>query len=218
MDFMGIYRQPSRLYILILNIATMLASIALFGLGIFGLTSESPILLESRTLSWALIVLSLLIMPVSILGCAGSLGRFKTVLATVDNLMDQAWQNAYVNNQRTLQDLELRLQCCGFSNKTDRAVPSDCHKSPAFGFRTSCQKQLRDSFTRHENMVITAVTVVEILQILALIATLVLWSKLPRDDEVDAQYRSEHSQRLLQGLRDDDQQQAGNYGSVDETR
>ncbi|KAG0022717.1 hypothetical protein BGZ82_010941 [Podila clonocystis] len=243
MDFMDIYRQPSRLYILILNIATMLASIALFGLGIFGLTSESSILLESRALSWALIVLSLLIMPVSILGCAGSLGRFKTVLATygtllsllvlfqlvviiyasirhdkVDNLMDQAWQNAYVHNQRTLQDLELRLHCCGFSNKSDRAAPSNCHKSPAFGFRTSCQKQLRDSFTRHENMVIATVTVVEILQIMALVATIVLWSKLPHDDEVDAQYRSEHSQRLLQGLRDDDQQQAGNYGSVDETR
>ncbi|KAF9305727.1 hypothetical protein BGZ74_009176 [Mortierella antarctica] len=243
MDLMDIYRQPSRLYILVLNIATMVASVALFGLGVFGLASESPILLESRALSWTLIVLSLLVMPVSILGCAGSLGRYKMVLATygallsllvlfqlvvilyasvrhdkVDNLMDQAWQNAYVHNERTLQDLEIRLHCCGFSNKTDRAVPSNCHQSPAFGFHTSCQKQLRDSFTRHENMVIVTVTVVEILQLVALVATMVLWSKLPHDDDVDAQYRHEHSQRLLQGLRDDDQQRAGNYGTVDETR
>ncbi|KAG0089923.1 hypothetical protein BGZ92_003979 [Podila epicladia] len=243
MEFMDIYRQPSRLYILILNVVTMLASVALFGLDIFGLASGSPILLESGALSWTLIALSLLIMSVSILGCAGSLGRCKMVLAAygallsllvlfqlvvilyasvrhdkVDDLMDQAWQNAYVHNQRTLQDLEIRLHCCGFSNKTDRAVPFNCHQSPAFGFHTSCQKQLRDSFTRHENMVIVTVAVVEILQLLALVATMVLWSKLPHDDDVDAQYRREHSQRLLQGLRDDDQERAGNYGTVDETR
>lgn len=52
---------------------------------------------------------------------------------------------------------------------------------------------------------------------MALIAAMVLWSKLPHDGEVDAQYRNEHSQRLLQGLREDDQQQAGIYGAVDET-
>lgn len=83
----------------------------------------------------------------------------------VDNLMDQAWQNAFVNNQRTLQDLEIRLHCCGYSSMNDRAVPSNCHESPAFGFHTSCQKQLRHSFTRHEDMVIAMVTVVEILQV-----------------------------------------------------
>ncbi|KAI9234624.1 MAG: Tetraspanin family-domain-containing protein [Podila humilis] len=241
MDFMDMYRQPSRLYILVLNIATMLASIALFGLGIFVLANESSVLLESRALSWTLVVLGQLIMLVSILGCAGSLGRYKIVLATygillsllvvfqliiiiyasvrqdkVDNLMDQAWQNAFVNNQRTLQDLEIRLHCCGFSNMTDRAVPSNCHESPAFGFHTSCQKQLRHSFTRHEDMVIAMVTVVEILQLMALVTTMVLWSKLPHDDDIDAQYRTEHSQRLLRGLREDDQQER-TYGSVNET-
>lgn len=50
---------------------------------------------------------------------------------------------------------------------------------------------------------------------MALVATMVLWSKLPHDDDIDAQYRAEHSQRLLRGLREDDQQER-TYGSVGE--
>ncbi|KAF9423336.1 hypothetical protein BGZ94_008325 [Podila epigama] len=219
MDFMHLYRQPSRLYILLLNIATMLASISLFGLGIHGLASESSVLLASNMLSWTLIVLSLVTFLVSLLGCAGALGCYKNVLATVEGALDQAWQNAFDNHPKTLQDLEIRLHCCGFEDVTDRAVPKNCRYSPAFGYETSCKAQLRESYMHHENMVITAITIVEALQILALVATMVLWSKLPRGDELDEQYRTEHSRSLLRGLQEDDRRQAATqgYGTIGDT-
>lgn len=83
--------------------------------------------------------------------------------------MDNAWQNAYDNNPRALQDIETRLQCCGYETVTDRAIPKSsklaCRQSPAFGYDISCKDQLKHSYSRHEAVILGVITAVEILQV-----------------------------------------------------
>ncbi|KAF9182828.1 hypothetical protein BGZ51_009217 [Haplosporangium sp. Z 767] len=250
-------QQPLRLYIFILNVLTMLGGIALFGIGICGLVSYTEVLFETKVISWIMIVMGIVVFVISIIGLASVIVEFKRLFGAyaimlcflvlfqlvvliyaltqhdkVDTLMDKAWQNAYDNNPRTLQDIETRLQCCGYETVTDRAVPKTsklaCRQSPAFGYDVSCKDQLKDSYTRHEAAVLGAITAIEILQILALLSSMVLWSKLPTDDEIDEQYRREHSQRLFRGLRDEDQGRSrdiqvaagddrGGYGAIAST-
>ncbi|KAG0210560.1 hypothetical protein BGX28_009196 [Mortierella sp. GBA30] len=214
----------------------LLGSIAFFGIGIYSLASDSQILLVSTMLSWTTIILSGIIFLVSILGCSSALSDIKRVIGTygvllsmlvvlqlviliyaltrhdqVDTILDKAWQNAYDNHPETLQDLETRLHCCGYETVDDRAVPkaykNACRESPAFGYRTSCKKQLKHAYMRHEKVLIGTITGIEVLQILALVSTMVLFSKLPSYEEIGASYRSEHSQRVFRGLREEDRDQ-----------
>ncbi|KAI8357680.1 hypothetical protein B0O80DRAFT_424671 [Mortierella sp. GBAus27b] len=133
----------------------------------------------------------------------------------VDDILDLAWQKAYDHEPRILQDLETSRGCCGYSSVGDRAIPKSskyaCRDSPAFGYDTSCQRQLRQSFLRHENTILGLVAGVQFLQLLALASAMLLWAHLPSDDQIEEQYRGEHSQRLLQGLREEDQQQGQPY-------
>ncbi|KAF9303707.1 hypothetical protein BGZ91_009064, partial [Linnemannia elongata] len=71
--------------------------------------------------------------------------------------------------------------------------------------------QLQDAYYDHERMTIAAITGVEALQLLALLATIALLKKLPSDDTIEDRYSAEHSQRLLRGLRNEDEGRAG-YG------
>jgi len=83
--------------------------------------------------------------------------------------MDSAWQAAYESDPRSLQDIETRLQCCGFAAIDDRAVPKDsknaCAHSPAFGYKVACKKQLRDAYSHHESTVLGVISAIEILQV-----------------------------------------------------
>ncbi|KAI1314537.1 hypothetical protein EDD11_002012 [Mortierella claussenii] len=231
MDFMHLYRHPARLYILAFNIIAMIASVGLAAVGILGLSSSSWVLLNSDMISWFLIILSLFIFLVSLLGCAAALAESRTILGTlsliiyaltqhdnVDSLLDQAWDKAYEHNPRMLQDIETRLQCCGYASVGDRAIPKTspfaCRESPAFGYRSSCQQQLKQSYFRHENALLSFVIGIQFLQILALTATVTLWSQLPSGEEVEDRYRTEHSQRLLRGLQAEDQEQRRYRGTT----
>ncbi|OAQ32895.1 Tetraspannin-domain-containing protein [Linnemannia elongata AG-77] len=241
MDLMHIHRQPSRLYILILNFVTLLASLMLFAAGILELAGgHSQFPLHSDAIAWGLIILSLVVFLVSILGGVTALSPSRRIAYTygtllsilvvlqltfliyamirhdhVDIMMDNAWQKAYDTDERALQDLETRLHCCGYENVTDRAVPKTykeaCLNSPAFGYGVSCKQQLQDAYYDHERMIIAAITGVEALQLLALLATIALLKKLPSDDMIEDRYSAEHSQRLLRGLRNEDEGRAG-YG------
>ncbi|KAG0344282.1 hypothetical protein BG004_004595 [Podila humilis] len=139
-------------------------------------------------------------------------------LIAIGDLMDHAWQKAYNNNKQTIQDLETRLQCCGYADITDRSAPANCANSPAFGYTTSCKARIYDTLTYRQNATITIVTAIELLQIMALTAGLVLWSKLPRENEIDSRYRDEHSRRILQGLSQEDERNEVNqnpgYGTM----
>jgi hypothetical protein len=55
----------------------------LAGVGIFGLASNTHLLLESSALSWSLITLSLFIFLASAFGCLASLADSKPVLRAV---------------------------------------------------------------------------------------------------------------------------------------
>ncbi|KAF9363036.1 hypothetical protein BGX34_005013 [Mortierella sp. NVP85] len=149
---------------------------------------------------------------------------------TVDDILDMAWQKAYDNNPQILQDLEISLGCCGYLSVGDRAIPKmskyACRESPAFGYNVPCQKQLRQSYLRHQNAILGFVTGIQFVQFLALASTVALWSQLPSEHQIEGQYREEHSRRLLQGLRDEDQAQRtesrdenrGRYGTTDVQR
>ncbi|GJJ74682.1 hypothetical protein EMPS_07040 [Entomortierella parvispora] len=141
----------------------------------------------------------------------------------VDTLLDSAWQTAYDSDPRSLQDIETRLQCCGFASVDDRAVPKDsmkaCARSPAFGYKVPCKNQLQQAYSRHEHAVLGVISVIEILQILALVAAVFLYKRIPSDDVLEFGRRSDHSRALLRGMRDEDQgllndqgqQQSGAY-------
>ncbi|KAG0371356.1 hypothetical protein BGZ54_005480 [Gamsiella multidivaricata] len=128
----------------------------------------------------------------------------------VDGILDNAWQRVYDNNPRILQDIETRLACCGYSSVGDRAVPKTskyaCRESPAFGYTVSCQRQIKGAYLDHEDLLLSVVTSIQFLQILALVAAVALWSQLPRSNEIEDRYRVEHSQRLLRGMREDQAQ------------
>ncbi|KAG0294247.1 hypothetical protein BGZ96_001550 [Linnemannia gamsii] len=248
MDLMHIHRQPSRFYILVLNFVTLLASLMLFAAGVRELVGgQTQFLLHSDAISWGLIILSLIVFLVSVLGgiCALSLSKriavtYGTMLSIlvllqlifliyamirhdrVDNLLDNAWQKAYDTNERGLQDLETRLHCCGYKSVMDRAVPKTfkdaCIKSPAFGYSVSCRQQLQEAYYDHERLTIASITGVETLQLFALLAAIALLNRLPSDDTIENRFSTEHSQRLLRGLRAEDEGRAGNgdqFGSAD---
>ncbi|KAF9136236.1 hypothetical protein BGW39_003681 [Mortierella sp. 14UC] len=242
MDLMHVHRQPSRLYILVLNFIALLASLMLFAAGIRELVGgPTRFLLHSDAVSWGLIILSLIVFLVSVLGGVCALSQSKRIAATygtllsilvllqlifliyamvrhdhVGKMLDNAWQKAYDTNERGLQDLETHLHCCGYESVTDRAVPKypkdACITSPAFGYRVSCKQQLQEAYEDHERLTIASITGIEGLQLLALLATIVLLKKLPSDDTIEDRFSTEHSQRLLRGLRSEDEGRAG-YGN-----
>ncbi|KAF9935744.1 hypothetical protein BGZ65_003077 [Modicella reniformis] len=250
MNFMHVYRHPARLYILVLNVIAMIASVGLTGVGIFRLASSTRLLLQSSVLSWSLIVLSLFIFLVSLLGCAAALTESKPVLSAygviqlqygilvvllvllqlsliiyalaqhdkMDDILDMAWQRAYDKNPQIIQDLETRLGCCGYSSVGDRAIPKSskfaCRESPAFGYNVSCQRELRDSYIRHETVLLGFATGIQFLQVvLALASTVALWSQLRGLDQIERQHREEYSRGLLRDLREEDQMQRRVYRS-----
>ncbi|KAF9959314.1 hypothetical protein BGZ72_009891 [Mortierella alpina] len=238
----------------------LLASIALFGVAIYSFATDSQILLESHMLSWTMAILSGIVFLISILGCACAVSEIKRVIGTygvllsvlivlqlfmliyaltrhdqVDSILDTAWQNAYNNQPQTLQDLETRLHCCGYETVTDRAIPKTsnyaCRDSPAFGYQTACKAQLKDAYSRHESAFLGVIAGIEVLQILALVCTMALFSELPSYEEIGTRYRSEHSQRVFRGLRDENPghqrfsevgspsgEERGGYGAVDSQR
>ncbi|KAF9934854.1 hypothetical protein FBU30_010827 [Linnemannia zychae] len=238
MELMYVHRQPSRLYIFIINFVTLLAGLILFAVGIRELADGYiRIVLYSKTLSWSLIVMSVIDFLVSLIGSICALSRSKrisiaygtllTILVVLqlvflayimirhdhmDILLDKAWQNLYDTNERALQDLETRLHCCGYQSVVDRAVPMDsrdaCIKSPAFGYNTPCKKQLQQTYGTYELLTIVSITSIECLQLLALLATIALWRRLPSDDSIDGYLSAESSQRLLDGLRREDEVRA----------
>ncbi|KAG0277050.1 hypothetical protein BGZ95_006601 [Linnemannia exigua] len=217
MDLMHVHRQPSRLYILILNFVTLLVSLMLFAAGIRALVSgPTRFLLHSDAISWGLIILSLIVFLVSVLGGVCALSQSKRIAVTVDMMLNKAWQKAYDTNERGLQDLETHLHCCGYETLTDRAVPKTskdaCITSPAFGYRVSCKHKLQESYEEHERLTIASITVIEGLQLLALLATIAMLKMLPSDDTIEDRFSTEHSQRLLRGLRSEDESRAG-YGN-----
>jgi len=87
----------------------------------------------------------------------------------VDDILDMAWQKAYDNNPQILQDLEISLGCCGYLSVGDRAIPKTskyaCRESPAFGYNVPCQKQLRQSYLRHQNAILGFVTGIQFVQV-----------------------------------------------------
>ncbi|KAF9084804.1 hypothetical protein BGX23_010196 [Mortierella sp. AD031] len=238
MDLMHIHRQPSRLYILFLNFVTLLASLALFATGIHEMADHSEYLLHSDAVSWTLVILSLIVFLVSVLGGVAALSQSKRIVVTygtmlsilvllqlifliyamirhdqVDKMLDNAWQKAYDTNERALQDLETRLQCCGYATVEDRAIPKTskdaCIRSPAFGYSVSCKQQLQEAYDAHERWTVASITGIEGLQLLALLATITLLKRLPSDDSIEDRYSTEHSQRLLRGLRSEDEGRSG---------
>ncbi|KAF8985071.1 hypothetical protein BGZ46_006033 [Entomortierella lignicola] len=236
MDFTRISQLPVRLYMLVSNTITLLMSIGLAAVGIFGFSNVSLVFLEWNSLSWFLVILSLLIFFTSAFGVASTLIEDKRMISTygvmvsflvitqlgfiiytivqhgkIGSMLDQTWQNSYNNSARKLKQIETSLSCCGFSSIEDRAIPKSspdaCRKSRAFGYQVPCQDQLKESYDIHSSATLTCVICIQALQLLALVSAIALWPQIPRDDEVEGQYLVEHSERVLRGLQEEDQEQ-----------
>ncbi|KAF9209758.1 hypothetical protein BGZ49_001400 [Haplosporangium sp. Z 27] len=188
-----------------------LMSIGLAAVGIFGFSNVSLVFLEWNSLSWFLVILSLLIFFISAFGVASTLAEDKRMISTIGSMLDQTWQNSYDNSARKLKQIETSLYCCGFSSIEDRAIPKSspdaCRKSRAFGYQVPCQDQLKESYDIHSSATLTCVICIQALQLLALVFAIALWPQIPRDDELEGQYLVEHSERVLRGLQEEDQEQ-----------
>ncbi|KAF9175532.1 hypothetical protein BGX21_000722 [Mortierella sp. AD011] len=211
-----------------------LMSIGLAVVGVSGLSNISLNLLGLNSLSWILIILSMLILVASVIGCASTLTESRRLVflygvilstlvislfglviytlvqqAKLGSILDKAWQDSYDLHPRKLKDIETRLSCCGFSSVEDRSVPKTspdaCWKSPAFGYQTSCQDPLMESYAMNKSVTLTCVICIEILQLLSLASAAVLWLQIPLDEVIEGQYSAEHSARLLRGLQEEDQ-------------
>ncbi|KAF9905805.1 hypothetical protein EC991_001281 [Linnemannia zychae] len=215
-----------------------LISLMVFAAGIRELVGGPTwFFLHSDAISWGLVILSVIVFLASVLGGVCALSQSKRIAATyratlsilvllqlifliyamarhdhVDKILGNAWQKAYDTNERGLQDLETRLHCCGYESVTDRAVPKyrkdACITSPSFGYKVSCKHQLQEAYEDHERLAVASITGIEVLQLLALLATIALL-KFSSDDTIEERFSTEHSRRLLRGLRSEDEGRAG---------
>ncbi|KAG0239853.1 hypothetical protein BGW41_007433 [Actinomortierella wolfii] len=127
----------------------------------------------------------------------------------LDNVLDLAWGEAYEHDPRLLQDIEIHFQCYGFHTIADRAIPKRRHEEdgpvdpfacrdlPTFGYSQPCQQALLHAFRRHQTWLFVLLLATELAQVVALLAALVLHTRLPTDAEIEQSYHREHADRVF---------------------
>ncbi|KAL1922106.1 uncharacterized protein VTP21DRAFT_10748 [Calcarisporiella thermophila] len=217
--------QAMKFFVLVVNVLTSLAGLALVILGLV-IYLRSDIALYSKTTPIALMILGAVVFVVSFMGCLGAMGELRSVLIIyfslllllvlvqlfitilaftpkIDDAIDAAWQKAYDSDSKLLRDIENEYSCCGLRNVTDRAVPKRapdaCVTSPYFGYDQPCYRQLRKAYKRNGEAIAIGGLVLAVVQILSLMCAGMLISRIPTPEEREREYLAEHERLVRDG-------------------
>jgi hypothetical protein len=238
---MGMTVAAGRLFVILTNTLTTLASLILIGLGLYEFASPE-VRFYSNVIPLATVSLGVLVFLISVTGCFGAIAESRPILVTyfvvllilviaqviaaivtlvdsqnVERILDTAWEKAYQQHPAIIRDIEDEYACCGFKNTTDRAVPKrtpdSCIKSPWFGYDKPCLASLENSYMRHQTMLAVWGIILAIIQILALISAYLLITFLPTPEERERIYRAEHERLVRIGRGEDPEQPTKPYNA-----
>jgi hypothetical protein len=104
----------------------------------------------------------------------------------VDDLLAVAWKNSVVNNNtesiKTIVLIENRFQCCGFSNVTDYAVPTNC--SQVRNITSSCRQQLGQALENSLSTVGATGLAIGLIELIGLLFSVILFRKIAQKENV----------------------------------
>ncbi|RUS21228.1 Tetraspanin family-domain-containing protein [Endogone sp. FLAS-F59071] len=151
--------------VILTNFLSLVVGLILIGIGSYTFNS----LRISQSLSLSLIALGGFITLVSFCGCWGSENEHINLLRvyvvvlillvlcqivigiiafkhrdSMDEFLDDAWDQAYRKDTKLINNVEQYFECCGFSSPMDRAVPAQC--SINYGYVSSCRESLHSTF------------------------------------------------------------------------
>jgi len=226
--------RSMKLFVIVLNILTALAGLALVVFGIYALY-RSELVLYSKSVPVTLIVSGSIVFLISFVGCFGAemenrttlmayFGAFLLVVLAqvivtiyafsntdkIDDTIDKAWQRAYDHRPKLIRTIEDEFSCCGYRNIYDRAVPNNCTSSPSYGYDVSCYTQLMDAYRNNQTNIGVVGGLLGFLQIVALLSTLALIHHLPTDNQRDRLERGEFERLVAKSRRGG----ADEYGST----
>ncbi|KND02314.1 uncharacterized protein SPPG_02789 [Spizellomyces punctatus DAOM BR117] len=219
---------------LAVSFLTSLLGAALIGLGVYGLLNPLGSALVPMTLPIVAIAVGTSVFILSILGCFGSAMEHRTIVwvyfgimlalvilqfvvgivaltnrgDTINELVDKRWDYLYHNKPRHIRDIEDQYECCGLKYLNDRAWPKygeTCTEK--FGYQRSCLGPVKREWDERQKQFGIGVCVLAALQLLGLIPTYYLASRLPSPEERERDLLEEH-RRLLH-----ETQNRGGYGT-----
>ncbi|CAG8548186.1 7187_t:CDS:2 [Ambispora leptoticha] len=231
--------SAARTFVILTNTLTLLVGLILGSIGIYGLYSPD-VRLYSSAIPLATIIIGLLVFIISIIGCCGAVWENRPVLTSyfvillvlvilqviaavlalsdshnVESVLDKAWQAAYDSHPKLIRDIEDEYSCCGFKDVLDRAVPkrtpSACVDSSWFGYDIPCYDSLYRSYKHHQTTLGVWGIILAIVQFLALGFAYILITCLPKDSELEREYRSEHDRLVQEGRGRREQQHNPQY-------
>jgi len=217
--------RSMKLFVIVLNILTALAGLALVVFGIYALY-RSELVLYSKSVPVTLIVSGSIVFLISFVGCFGAEMEHRKTLMTyfgallvvvlaqvivtiyafsntdkIDNTVDKAWQRAYDHRPKAIRTIEDEFSCCGYRNVYDRAVPNNCSESPSYGYDVSCYTQLTEAYRHNQTTIGVVGGLLGFLQILALLSTLALIHHLPNQSQRDRLDRGEFERLVTKARR-----------------
>lgn len=224
---LGFAASMVKYLVLAINAASMFAGFLLIIVGAYISNADKTVTgITSNSLPVGLVCLGVFIAVISILGCGaaqrelggllkvyflllGVLIFFQIALGGIafvkrseaDQILDQQWTTTMTSDPGLITDVQQYFSCCGFANVTDRAVPETCATDTKVSL--SCKDVLRASFMDHLQTVGITGLVMGIIEMLALVFSLVLFSRIrivqQRDNDVallDKAKRLEREGRL----------------------
>ncbi|KAJ3370997.1 hypothetical protein GGF31_003727 [Allomyces arbusculus] len=187
---------------LLVNVLSLLASVGLLAVGIYGYSSDSVVGIVSSNLPLSCILLGLVVAVVSLVGCFGVANearlfiRIYFILLTllifgqivlgavaashkedVEYYITQAWTNAYETDQSVLRRIQKYLKCCGLHDSSEMAVPDACPTT------TPCIQSMKQKFTQGIGTIATTAIALGVIETFCLVAAgmLVYFAQLADD-------------------------------------
>nr|CAG8527466.1 5325_t:CDS:2 [Entrophospora candida] len=217
---MAVTVETGRAIVILANTLSSISALILIGASIYGMIA-TDVHFASYAIPLASFILGLFVLLVSMVGCCGAVIEHKQVLIAyfiiltvliiaqvniaiimfsnarnVENILDKAWDKAYVDQPGLIRDIEHKYFCCGFRNTKDRAIPKSspdaCEKNPWFGYDQSCLASLTNVYKSNQTALGILGLILAIVQVLALLASFILLKSLPNHPPTDQDYRNEY--------------------------
>ncbi|CAG8476003.1 13403_t:CDS:2 [Ambispora leptoticha] len=194
-----------------MNFLSLLAGLILIAVGFYVYSTEEQITYITSSpmryhLPYAMITLGGLISLVSFLGCFGAANEQPVILTfyfgllfilvisqiavgslafsyrqDVDSILEKTWSTAFQENPKLIINLEKYLQCCGFDDITDRAVPPNCSRE--FKFDVPCHDSMRVALMNSLQTIGVVGVVLGIMELTGLLFAAVLFIRLSETED-----------------------------------
>lgn len=210
--------------LMLINFLTMVSGVLLLGLSIFGMTAQARATsLYSSGVPLGVLILSIFLIAISAMGFYGTTHAHSITLQTylavvmiifiaqivlgsialaragqVNEIIYDAWEEAYVRHPDAIQRIEKAFQCCGYSSILDRPVPDDCSKDRAFGYIESCRDKIVPAAKDVLRGIGSFLMIIALIEAVAVFLALLLYWQWPDEyDDVGNSGHHESSRSLL---------------------